>query len=173
MQSKAPQPHLEHLGSRWGPWQLCNDGRYSFQLFVGVFDLRLVWCLLLLPSGVHAVANMNSLRAIDGDPSYHSHESFSFSPCKKNPWWGSFDFHIILPSPLGRESSQNKKGVPACSLSPRTEVDLVFWQNVALCVLAPWDLIPFMYLLCFLTKDALLWQWSIRRSQFRAVTYPF
>ena len=34
--------------------------------------------LLVLPSETHVVANMTSLRAIDGDTSYHSHESFSF-----------------------------------------------------------------------------------------------
>ena len=53
------------------------NGRDSFQLFVGVFDKCLVWYLLELPSEAHAFANMTSLRAIDGDTSYHSRESFS------------------------------------------------------------------------------------------------
>ena len=53
------------------------NGRDSFQLFVGVFDTSLVWYLLVLPSETHSVANMTSLRAIDGDTSYHSCESFS------------------------------------------------------------------------------------------------
>ena len=30
-----------------------------------------VWHFLVLPSETHAVANMTSLRAIDGDTSYH------------------------------------------------------------------------------------------------------
>ena len=46
-------------------------------MFVGVLDTSLVWYLLVLPSETHAVANMTSLRAIDGNTSYHSHESFS------------------------------------------------------------------------------------------------
>ena len=54
----------------------CN-GRDSFQLFVGVLDKCPVWYLLVLPSETHAVANMTSLRAIDGNTSYHSRESFS------------------------------------------------------------------------------------------------
>ena len=37
------------------------------------------WYLLVLPSETHAYANMTSLRAIDGDTSYTSHESFSMS----------------------------------------------------------------------------------------------
>ena len=53
--------------------------RDSFQLFVGVFDTCLVWYLLVPPSQTHAVANMTSLKAIDGDTSYHSHESLSFA----------------------------------------------------------------------------------------------
>ena len=57
-------------------YEVCN-GRDSFQLFVGVFDTCLVWYLLVLPSYTHAVANMTSLRAIDGNNSYHSRESFS------------------------------------------------------------------------------------------------
>ena len=44
-----------------------DNGRDSFQLFVGVFDTFLVWYLPVLPSGAHAIANMTSLRAIDGD----------------------------------------------------------------------------------------------------------
>ena len=55
-----------------------SNGRDSFQLFVGVFDTCLVWYLLVLPSETHAAANMTSLRAIDGNTSYHSRESFSF-----------------------------------------------------------------------------------------------
>ena len=58
------------------------NGRDSFQLFVGVFDTCLVWYLLVLPSETHAAANLTSLRAIDGDTSYNSCESFSF--CEKN-----------------------------------------------------------------------------------------
>ena len=53
------------------------NGRDSFQLFVGVLDTCLVLYLLVLPSQTHAVANMTSLKAIDGDTSYHSHESLS------------------------------------------------------------------------------------------------
>ena len=49
------------------------NGRDSFQLFVGVLDTCLVLYLLVLPSQTHAVANMTSLKAIDGDTSYHSH----------------------------------------------------------------------------------------------------
>ena len=56
-----------------------TNGRDSFQLFVGVFDTCLVWYLPVLPSETHAVADMNSLRAIDGNTSYHSFESFSFT----------------------------------------------------------------------------------------------
>ena len=48
-----------------------ENGRYSFQLFVGVFDTYLVCYLLVMPSETHAVSNMASLRAIDGDTSYH------------------------------------------------------------------------------------------------------
>ena len=44
-----------------------NNGRDSFQLFVGVFDTCLVWYLLVLPSETHAVANMTSLRPTDGN----------------------------------------------------------------------------------------------------------
>ena len=51
--------------------------RDSFQLSVGVFDTCLVWYLLVLPSQTLAVANMTSLRALDGDVSYRSRESFS------------------------------------------------------------------------------------------------
>ena len=54
------------------------NGRDSFQLFVGVYDTCLVWYLLVLPSETYAVANMTSLRAIDGDISYYLRESFSF-----------------------------------------------------------------------------------------------
>ena len=53
------------------------NGRDSFQLFVGVFDTCLVWYLLVLPSETHAAAKMTSERAVDGDTSYHSCESFS------------------------------------------------------------------------------------------------
>ena len=53
-----------------------SNGRDSFQLFVGVFDTWLVWYLLVLPSDTHAVANMTPLRAIYGDTSYDSLESF-------------------------------------------------------------------------------------------------
>ena len=56
-----------------------TNGRDSFQLFVGVFDTCLVWYLLELPSETQAVTTMTSLRAIDGDISYHSRESFSLS----------------------------------------------------------------------------------------------
>ena len=54
-----------------------NNGRDSFQLFVGVFDTCLAWYLLVLPSETHCVANMTSQMAIDGNTSYHSSESFS------------------------------------------------------------------------------------------------
>ena len=47
-------------------------GRDSFQLFAAVFDICLVWYLLVLPSETHAVASMTSYRAIDGNTSYHS-----------------------------------------------------------------------------------------------------
>ena len=57
--------------------EACFNGRDSFQLFVGVFDTCPVCYLLVLPSETHAVVNMTSLRAIDGDTSYHSCESFS------------------------------------------------------------------------------------------------
>ena len=57
-----------------------NNGRDSFQLFVGVFDTCLLWYLLVLPSETHAVTNMTSLKAIDGDTSYHSGESFPLHP---------------------------------------------------------------------------------------------
>ena len=56
-----------------------KNGRDSFKVFVAVFDTCLVWYLLVLPSETHAVANMTSLKAIDGDTSYHSHESFSLN----------------------------------------------------------------------------------------------
>ena len=36
------------------------NGRDSFQLFVAVFDICLVWYLLVLPSETHAVASMTS-----------------------------------------------------------------------------------------------------------------
>ena len=55
------------------------NGRDSFQLFVGVFDTCLVWYLLVLPSETQAVATMTSLRAIDGNTSYNSCESFSLT----------------------------------------------------------------------------------------------
>ena len=55
------------------------NGRDSFQPFVGAFDTLLVWYLPVLPPETHAVANMTSLRAIDGDTRYHSSESFSLS----------------------------------------------------------------------------------------------
>ena len=42
-----------------------------FQLFVGVSDICLVWYLLVLPSETHADANMTSLKAVNGDTSYH------------------------------------------------------------------------------------------------------
>ena len=61
-------------------WTHLYNGRDSFQLFVGVFDTCLVWYLPVLPSETHAVANMTSLRAIDGDTSYHWRESFSLKP---------------------------------------------------------------------------------------------
>merc|ERR1712079_792384 len=53
-----------------------HNGRNSFQLCVGVFDTCPVCYLLVLPSETHAVPNMTSLWAIDGDTSYHSYESF-------------------------------------------------------------------------------------------------
>ena len=56
-----------------------TNGRDSFQLFVGVLDTYPVWYLLVLPSEIHAAANMTSLRAIDGGTSYHSRESFSLA----------------------------------------------------------------------------------------------
>ena len=52
----------------------------SFKLFVVVSDTCLVWYLLVLSSGAHVVANMTPLRAIDGDTSYHSNESFPLRP---------------------------------------------------------------------------------------------
>ena len=55
------------------------NGRESVQLFVGVFDTCLVWYLLVPPSEANAVANTISFRAINGDTSYHSHESFSLT----------------------------------------------------------------------------------------------
>ena len=54
---------------------LKNEGD-SFQPFVGVFDTCPVWHLLVLLSDTH-VANMTPLRAIDGNISYHSNESFT------------------------------------------------------------------------------------------------
>ena len=68
----------------------CN-GRDSFQLFVGVFDTFPVWYLLVLPSETHAIVNMTSLMAIDGDTSYHSCESFSFK-------FGKVRFSKVQPS---------------------------------------------------------------------------
>ena len=65
-----------HLGFPQSPAPI--NGKDSFQLSVGVFDTCLVWYLLVLPSETHAVANMTSLRAIDGGTSYNSLESFSF-----------------------------------------------------------------------------------------------
>ena len=56
-----------------------NNGRDSFQLFVGVFGTCLVWYLLVLPSETHAVASMTSCRAVDGGTSYHSCESLLLS----------------------------------------------------------------------------------------------
>ena len=55
-----------------------GNEKESFQLFVRVFDTCLVWYLLVFPSEAHVVANMNYLRAIDGNTSNHPHESFSF-----------------------------------------------------------------------------------------------
>ena len=52
-----------------------GNEKESFQLFVGVFDTCLVWYLLVLPSETHVVANMNYLRAIDGNTSNHFGES--------------------------------------------------------------------------------------------------
>ena len=63
-----------------------DNGRDSFQLFVGVFDRCLVWYLLVLPSDTHAVAIMTSLRAIDGNTSYHSSESFSLGELASSNW---------------------------------------------------------------------------------------
>ena len=51
-------------------------GRINFSCLLGVFDTCLVCYLLVLPSETYAVANMTSLRAIDGNTSYHSRESF-------------------------------------------------------------------------------------------------
>ena len=51
---------------------MTQDGRNSFQLFVGVLDTYLVWYLLVLPSEINAFTYMTSFRAIDGDTSYHS-----------------------------------------------------------------------------------------------------
>ena len=52
-------------------------GGILFSCLFGVLDTCLVWDMLVLPSETHAVANIASLRAIDGNTSYHSHESFS------------------------------------------------------------------------------------------------
>ena len=76
---------VEHFGDpiHWRDQYFINVGVYfnwrnSFQLFVMVFDRCLVWHLLVLPSKTHAVvANMTSLRAIDGDTSNHLRESSS------------------------------------------------------------------------------------------------
>ena len=53
-------------------------GLKSFQLFVVVFDTRLVWELLMLPSDIHAAPNLPSLMAPDGDTKYHSCDYVSF-----------------------------------------------------------------------------------------------
>ena len=60
--SRLPQTRFAF---RWA------NGKDSFQLLVGVFDTYLVWYLLVLPSETNAVANMTSLRAIDGGASYN------------------------------------------------------------------------------------------------------
>ena len=41
-----------------------------------VLLLVLVWYFLVLPSETHAVANMTSMKPIDGNTSYHSYEPF-------------------------------------------------------------------------------------------------
>ena len=64
-----------------------GNGRDSFQLFVGVFDTCLVWYLLVVPSGAHAVANVTSLRPIDGNTSYHSREPFSLIVKKSSSYF--------------------------------------------------------------------------------------
>ena len=78
---EAEEVHCRVLPSAWLIPQKIGtvNRRDSFQRFVGVFDTCLVWYLLVLPSETHAVAGMNSLRALDGDTSYHSCEFFSFS----------------------------------------------------------------------------------------------
>ena len=63
------------------------NGRDSFQLFDGVFDTCLFWYLLVLPSEIYAVANMTSMRPIDGNTSYHSCESFPLGPRLPQYWW--------------------------------------------------------------------------------------
>ena len=73
-----------------------------FSCLLGEFDTCLVWYLLVLPSETHAVADMTSLRAIDGDTSYHSRESFSLCQVKRGTQWkraslrDAIDFKIKL-----------------------------------------------------------------------------
>ena len=78
--------------------QYSANGRDSYQLFVGVFDTCLVWYLIVLLSETHAVKNITSLEAIDGNASYHSHESFSFID-------QSFKLQNPQPLKLGRKYS--------------------------------------------------------------------
>ena len=61
-----------------------------------MFDQRIVWYLPVLPSEAHAAANMISLRAIDGDTSYHSHESFSLKEEVRRTYVQRTDFHLQL-----------------------------------------------------------------------------
>ena len=58
-------------------YAMVDNGRDSFQLFVGVSDTCQDLYLLVLSSGAHAAANMTSLRATDGSTSCHSGESSS------------------------------------------------------------------------------------------------
>ena len=71
-----------------------------------MFGTYLVWYLLLLPSETHVIANMTSLRAIDGDTSYHSHESFSLE--------GIYPVSYVIAG-----ISSVHKNMPYLSVNPR------------------------------------------------------
>ena len=63
---------------RYGSFSVLKEMGGFISAVIGVFDTCLVWYLLVLPSETHAVANMTSLRATDGNTRYHSLESFLY-----------------------------------------------------------------------------------------------
>ena len=89
-------------------------GGIHFSCLLGCLTHVLVWYLLVLPSQIHAVANLASLRKIDGDTSYHSHKSFSlmgiqlgvgkiYKLGKISVWFLSCNHSILLSESMRQE----------------------------------------------------------------------